>query len=468
MEEPAGPKASCFSNPSAPLCRVASTQTVLIIDDDAPFRQSLVRWLREDGWEVFEAADGEEGISQALQHRPGIVLVDLRLPRTNGFQVCRALRSQRELLPDTRLIVTTGSGYTSDRQNALEAGADEYLVKPIRPSGLSALMKRLIDQQDVGAGPTGHEEVGASEHVTKVRFWGVRGSVPSPGPATVRYGGNTSCVEVRADGQIIILDAGTGLRPLGRALNQEFQGHPLHVTLLISHTHWDHIQGFPFFAPAYDPRNRIRVLGFEGARKGLQTTLSGQMESPYFPISMREMPGHISIEELRDLKFSVGNVAVQAIHLHHPDICMGYRLFTSTGSVAYLPDHEPYHRLLLLPGDRGETEMQARLDFARREQAKLVEFLRGTDVLILDAQYDADEYAEHAGWGHSCLEDSVTLALEARARQLYLFHHDPDHDDARIDQRVERARACVTQQGGTLDVEAAREGLECVLAGASR
>jgi phosphoribosyl 1,2-cyclic phosphodiesterase len=447
---------------------VPSTKTVLIIDDDEPYRQLLARWLRDDGWEVFEAADGEEGISQALKYRPAIALVDLRLPRTNGFQVCRALRSQCELLPDTRLIVTTGSGYASDRQNALEAGADEYLVKPIRPSGLLALMKRLTAQDEVGLGPHEPEEVEPAEQLTRVRFWGVRGSVPSPGPATVRYGGNTSCVEVRAEGEIVILDAGTGIRPLGLALTQEFKDRPLHVTLLISHTHWDHIQGFPFFVPAYNPRNRVRVLGFEGARQGLQTTLSGQMESPYFPISMREMPGHISIEELRDLKFSVGKVGVQAIHLHHPDICMGYRLFTANGSVAYLPDYEPYQRLLLLPGDHSETEMQARTDFARSEEEKLAEFLRETDVLIVDAQYDANEYAEHAGWGHSCMEDSIALALEARAKKLYLFHHDPDHDDARIDQMVAQARAHLAQQGATLEVEAAREGLECVLSATGR
>ncbi|MBI2926842.1 MAG: response regulator [Verrucomicrobia bacterium] len=441
-------------------------KTVLIIDDDPVFRSTLAQWLAENGWQVFEAEDGEDGITQAVQHRPAIVLVDLLLPRTNGFQVCRALRLQRDLIPHTRLIVTTGSGYASDRQNALDAGADEYLVKPIRPAALLMLMTRLTSQEDFAHLTHAEEEEGTpNEQVTRVKFWGVRGSVPSPGPATVHYGGNTSCVEVRADNEIIILDAGTGIRPLGLALNEEFKDRPLHLSLLISHTHWDHIQGFPFFVPAYNPRNKVRILGFEGARNGLATTLSGQMESPYFPIGMREMPGHISVEELRDLKFSIGKVTVQAIHLHHPDVCMGYRLYTSCGSIAYLPDYEPFQRLLLLPGDRTDTEMQARADYARSEDEKLTEFLRGVDVLIIDSQYDANEYPTHAGWGHSCMDDSVVLALNAKAKRLFLFHHDPDHDDKRITQMVARAKEYVAQHDGRLVVEAAREGLECVLPG---
>src|ERR1700704_4303878 len=162
----------------------------------------------------------------------------------------------------------------------------------------------------------------ASNSLMRLRFWGVRGSIPTPGPTTVEYGGNTSCVEVRADGQIIILDAGTGLRLLGRQLLDEFGDQALDLTLLLTHTHWDHIQGLPFFLPVYKPQNQLRILGFEGARHGLDNILAGQMESPFFPIGLREVPANVRIEELKDLNFNVGPVRVQACFANHPGLCV--------------------------------------------------------------------------------------------------------------------------------------------------
>ena len=147
----------------------------------------------------------------------------------------------------------------------------------------------------------------------RVRFWGVRGSVPTPGPTTLEYGGNTSCIEVRVGNQIIILDAGTGLRLLGKELLREFVDQPLDLTLLLTHTHWDHIQGLPFFMPVYRPQNRLRILGFEGARHGLENVLTGQMESPFFPIGLRDVPANVRIEELTKMGFALGDVEVQAL-----------------------------------------------------------------------------------------------------------------------------------------------------------
>jgi len=270
-------------------------------------------------------------------------------------------------------------------------------------------------------------------------------------------------VEVRADGEIIILDAGTGIRLLGLALDKEFGARSMKLTLLISHTHWDHIQGLPFFSPAYNQKNVIRVLGYEGARAGLATILAGQMETPFFPVSLRELPSHLAIEELKETEFQIGQVEVRSKFANHPGICAGYRLSTTSGSIAYFPDNEPYEPLKLHLASRAGISQEEAHDFATAERAKMVEFLQGCDFAILDTQYTDDEYTDHIGWGHSSLSSVVSLALDANVGKLLLFHHDPNHTDEMIDKMVERARALVAKSGKPLEVEAAREGAKILL-----
>jgi phosphoribosyl 1,2-cyclic phosphodiesterase len=277
---------------------------------------------------------------------------------------------------------------------------------------------------------------------TFIKFWGVRGSIATPGQTTVRYGGNTSCIEVRCGGGIIILDAGTGLRALGQSLLKEFKKKPLNLTLLLTHTHWDHIQGLPFFGPIYNPRCRLRILGCEGARKGLVDALTGQMESTYFPVPFDTLPSNIEIEELKDFNFSIGTVLVRAQRANHPGVCVGYRLLSPEGIVTFFPDTEPRR-------DSDDSEM--------------LKFVRDSDVLILDSQYDRAEYKKHIGWGHGCVDDSIDLALKANVKKLVLFHHDPDHDDARMDELVKYARNIVKKSKSRLQIEAAREGTEIQL-----
>ena len=431
---------------------------VLIIEDDAENRRVLAQLFTRDDWKVFQANDGDAGVELALRNRPELILCDLLMPKSNGFEVCRSIREQ---LQPTKIIVVSGRDYGVDRTSALEAGADEYLLKPITWELLSSTIHRLLPEIPRHPDP---KSIPERESVpARIRPWGVRGSIPVPGKSTVRYGGNTSCVEVRADGEIIILDAGTGIRLLGLALDEEFGPRSMKLTLLISHTHWDHIQGLPFFSPVYNQKNLIRVLGYEGARAGLAKILASQMETPFFPVRLRQLPSHLAIEELKEMEFRVGNVEVRSKFANHPGICAGYRLVTSSGSIAYFPDHEPYEELKLLLASRdGISEHEAR-DFAAAERGKMVEFLRGSDLAIMDTQYTDEEYAKHIGWGHSSVGSVASLALDANVGKLLLFHHDPNHDDQMIDKMVEHARALVAKSGKPLEVEAAREGAEILL-----
>ncbi len=437
-------------------------RSILLIDDDPIIRTVVGRAFRDAGWTVHEAEDGDRGIAMALEKQPGVVLCDLLMPRCNGFQVCRALREKRSLLPKTFIVVVSSRDYATDRLNAFEAGADEYLVKPINAK---ELIERLEPVENFTPQPVPAAEGGSTVFTrrNKLKFWGVRGSIPTPGPGTVFYGGNTTCVEVRADDELIVLDAGSGIRVLGMQLAQEFKDRAINVSLLVTHTHWDHIQGFPFFSPAYNQHNRLRVYGYEGTQQGLENALAGQMARSYFPIGLWEMPGNITFEELRSQSFHIGRVEVSTMFVNHPGICVGYRINTSRGSLGFIPDHESFTRMRLHSKGNENTDNTEAMNFAKHEDEKLRKFIENVDVLVLDAQYDEKEYLDHVGWGHSCMEDSVALALAAKVKRLYLFHHDPGHDDAHISRLVGRARELVQTAGSDLIVEAAREGLEVLL-----
>jgi phosphoribosyl 1,2-cyclic phosphodiesterase len=296
---------------------------------------------------------------------------------------------------------------------------------------------------------------------TRLKFWGTRGSISVPGHGTLRYGGNTTCVELRADGEIIVLDAGSGIRSLGIALEKEFQSQPIKLSLLITHAHWDHIQGLPFFAPAYEKKNEIRVRGYDGVDMGFGKIMAEPMRLPFFPIAMRELSAKIDIKTLSEMEFSVGKVQVRARFVNHPGVCAGYRLFTSAGSIAFLPDHEPY-RFLHAAKAKDLNPEQAKKT-GEEERAGLVEFIRGSDILILDSQYTDAEYERHIGWGHGSISSAVSLALDSKVRRLLLFHHDPGHDDTMLDAIVEDARRLVRESGKDLQVDAAREGEEVLL-----
>jgi phosphoribosyl 1,2-cyclic phosphodiesterase len=285
----------------------------------------------------------------------------------------------------------------------------------------------------------------------RVRFWGTRGSVPTPGPDTARYGGNTSCVEVRTDGgMLLVLDCGTGARGLGLALVQEAAatGLPPSGAILIGHTHWDHIHGIPFFAPLFVPGSRWEVFGPHGLGRTLDHVLAGQMEYQYFPVGLDELTAEIRYHDLVEGVFEVGDATIRTEYLNHPALTLGYRIEADGAAVVYASDHEPHDRDLA-GGGRPQ---------AGGADARHAAFLGGADVVVHDAQYDADGYSVKVGWGHSTMEYAVDLAAAAGVRRLVLFHHDPQRSDDDLDAVLMQARTRAAASGAALEVDAAAEG----------
>jgi phosphoribosyl 1,2-cyclic phosphodiesterase len=298
----------------------------------------------------------------------------------------------------------------------------------------------------------------------RVKFWGTRGSIPSPGPSTVRYGGNTPCVEVRSDGgTLLILDCGTGVRDLGEALLAEM---PVTGHILLSHTHWDHIQGFPFFKPALAPGNHFTIHGAHNEEKRLEDVLAGQQEYTYFPLSLQEMAAKMGFHEIVERSFSIDGVGIAVHDLHHPHSAVGYRIEADGKVLVYASDHERYAPARQAVGAAAARRSGAAVDArapSHQGDRALAQFVRDADLLILDAQYTEDEYRGRAGWGHSTMDYATAIALAAGVRRLALFHHDPTHTDDMLDRFVDRCRERVAKAGSALEVFGARERQEILL-----
>jgi CheY-like chemotaxis protein/glyoxylase-like metal-dependent hydrolase (beta-lactamase superfamily II) len=294
----------------------------------------------------------------------------------------------------------------------------------------------------------------------RVRFWGTRGSISSAGPETLRHGGNTPCVEVTTDdGTLLVFDCGTGARKLGLALAKT---GPVRLHLLLSHTHADHIQGLPFFLPAFTPGSQITVYGPSGVDRRLDTAVGGTMDYAYFPVALESLPAKVDFIELGETEFSIGGIKLRTQFMNHTSQCLGYRLTAGSGTLVYATDHEA-HSTPHWRADRSDDAFDPAL-FAHTGDTRHATFLNAADVVIHDAQYGTADYPTKAGWGHSTVEYAVDVALAARAKTLVLFHHDPDRDDSGVDDLVAVAASRVMASTRPLRIVAAAEGEELFIA----
>jgi phosphoribosyl 1,2-cyclic phosphodiesterase len=406
-------------------------EKIIIVDDDPDIAKIAATRLRAAGYEVLTAGDGESGLRMIREHRPGVVVLDLMMPKMHGFAVCQEVRRDTSL-SQVRVVITSAKSYPVDVAKAKELGADVYLMKPYDLEELVETVRALRY---------------SAQSRLWVKFWGTRGSIATPGPATMRYGGNTSCVEVRCGDVVLMVDCGTGAREMGMALAREYADRPLELHLLISHTHWDHIQGFPFFLPAYQPSTRITLYSARGADKNLERIFTGQMDASYFPVAMSDLKAQLNFVEL-DGEVILGDTRITHMYLNHPGIAVGFRIESGGRCLAYVSDHEVYSR------------MSGGLDHYRKLDREVDEFAHHADLYIREAQYTDEEYASKKGWGHSTWKDAVESAAAAQVSQLALFHHDPTHDDAALDRIVEESRRYMQERGLQFQCFAAADSLQ--------
>jgi phosphoribosyl 1,2-cyclic phosphodiesterase len=384
---------------------LSMNRLVYVLDDDpvaADICASILRSLQCRA-EVYE--DVEALLARTQTHPPDAIFIDELTPGVDGLQLSRRIRNDLGL-STVKLVVIEDN--EAAKAAASHVVADARLAKPFGHEQVRALLSQL------------------SHGKAEVRFWGVRGSIAAPGAAHDRYGGNTSCISIRlALDEYIVFDAGTGIREFGNYLIR--LGLPVRLHLLITHAHWDHIQGWPFFRPGYLEQNDIAIYGPDQPGVSFEKVIADQMQNTYFPVPLTAMQANLHFHTLVEGAFQVAGYQMRAIPLHHPGSTLGYRLTIRGKSIAYICDNE------IEPGD---DEFRARLR----------DFIRNADVVVADAQYIPEDFPGKRGWGHSKYTDVVDTALEAGVHRLVLTHHDPDRNDDALDAIVEDARARIAER----------------------
>ena len=401
-----------------------------IVDDDPDTLALVSRLLTDAGHEVIVRASSTGAVRDIPDARPDCVITDLMMPVMDGFELTRELRRRSEL-SGMKILILSAKSYDFDRRRAKEMGADGYLTKPINRDTFLQSINEIMSGR------------------IAVHYWGVHGTLPAPGQAYTRYGGNTPCVSLEVSGEpLYIFDCGSGIKRLSDHVmadaGQRFSGR-----IFISHTHWDHINTIPFFAPLYARGNQIEVFGPYQGDLTIERAISAQMESVYFPVTIREFGARLVFRDLREERLEFGPVRVDTMLLRHPGYCLGYKLTCRERTICYITDNELY-----LPTDPRHD--------ARYVQ-NLANFVRGADVLITDTTYRDHEYPSKVDWGHSCVSQVADLAARAEVKRLHLFHHDPDQTDSDIDAKLEETRAELVRLGSNVVCEAPAEGTELVL-----
>ncbi len=395
-----------------------------IVDDDPDVVAMVGQLVRAAGHQLTTSTDSRTAVDDVLEQRPDCVLLDIMMPEIDGLELCRRLRRD-ERLQSTKIIMVTAKAFKFDERRAVKVGADGYILKPIRPGTFVGRIERIVSNE------------------INLSFWGVRGTLPVPGRRSVRHGGNTSCVSLSfPSGALFIFDAGTGIKELGDELMRS--GERVRAKIFISHPHWDHVNGFPFFGPLYAPGNDLEILGPAHGDLTISELLTAQMDGVHFPITTREFAGQVKFSELTEGSYEIDGVEVATMLLSHPGTCLGYRMELGERSFCYITDNELF--------------LASSPYYSEHYVERLTAFIEGGDVLVTDVAYSDEGYLAKEGWGHSCVSQVASLAHAANVKNLFLFHHDPDQNDEDIDMKLASMQKRLRELGSSTQCAAPAEG----------
>ena len=423
---------------------------VLVADDTESVTRLMEHILTNEGFSVDIAADGEQCLEKIKTFAPDLIVLDIMMPKIHGMDVLKEIKKKTDA---PGVIICTSKSYKPDIEQAKELGIYDVIIKPFQKDVFINTIKKYFlgwvtpdsknEMSTLGI-PSGEAFLPKID-TTRGNFhlWGTRGSIPVAGHRYVQHGGNTSCFSVECGDDLIIIDAGSGIRELGMVLAPQ---KPRKLHIFIGHTHWDHIQGFPFFIPAYIPGYQIVIYGASGFGKDLQSIFQGQLDSDYFPVQMEDMRAQLEFKHVSDNPVQIGDASIFWEYTHHPGPTLGFKVALHDKTIGYITDNE------FLKGYCGNPEKISTNQDLLDQYSKLIEFVSGVDTLICEAQYTNDEYRQKIGWGHSSLSNACFLMQIAKIRKWIVTHHDPSHDDEFLQKKLNLTKQIFRDMKYEIDV----------------
>lgn len=397
----------------------------LLVGDDQAMDEANGKLLENAGHRVTLMTSGKEVLRKVESLEPDCIISDLVMPELDGTDLFKELRAMK-LKKQPTFVILTSKVFEFDRRHAFEAGMDGFLNKPPHPDSFVSDLLEIMNKE------------------MNVQFWGVRGTFPVPGENSIYYGGNTNCVTLSlAKKHFFIFDAGTGIKKLSDYLIKQ-KHFPISGKIFLSHPHYDHINGIPFFVPLYMHGNEFDFFGPPQGDIDLEQVISGQMDSIYFPITMKEFSAKISFRDLKEESFNINEVQIRTIYLNHPGRCLGFRVQYNDKVFCYITDHEfylenaPFHNSF--------------------DEDRLIQFMKDADIAVMDTTYKDSEYVMKIGWGHSCVSRVADVADKAKVKLLCIYHHDPDQNDKDIDFKLKEVNKILQSRNSITRCIAPREG----------